>query len=78
MSFTLFSEMLASLSASGGAHGGGQAAIQCLPATRVMRIIAGYPEVQEKVCLSRERENTLPLVSCGPSGIGGEYQVEVR
>jgi hypothetical protein len=35
-------------------------------------------DVSEQACLSRERENGMPLVSFGPSGIGGEYQREIR
>jgi|GEM_PF-6158004 len=42
------------------------------------RIEAGRREKHEAPRLSREREDGMPLVSLGPSGIGGEYQREVE
>ena len=51
-----------------------------------VRLEADRSEKRESARLSRERENCdvgptgragMPLVSLGPSGIGGEYQREV-
>jgi hypothetical protein len=44
----------------------------------VLSAISGCSECETATCLSRERGSTVPLVSVGPSGIGGEFQMEVR